>query len=76
MKFFFFFLIESGNYFKSLNIINYEASIINDCVVGKKSPTTICLPVHQPKVEFIYQFWNYDEAPTSKQSGHNRKSSR
>ena len=48
-------LIEKGNYFKSLNIINYQTSTIDEYVVGKKSPTIISLPVHQTKVEFIYK---------------------
>ena len=46
-------LVEKGNYFNSINIINYQASTIDEYVVGKKSLTIISLPVHQPKVEFF-----------------------
>lgn len=69
-------LVEKGNYFKLLNIINYQASIIDEYVVGKKSTTTISLPGNQPKVELVHRFRNYDESPTSQHNYHNRRSSK
>ena len=69
-------IVNFGDYFHSVNIIDHDASIVNDYVVGKNCPTSICLPPHQPNVEFNYQFRNYEEAPTSKQSSNNRRSSR
>ena len=65
-------LVETRNYFTSINIINYQASTIDEYVFGKKSPTIISLPVHQPKVEFVYKFQNYNESNTSKHNYHNR----
>ena len=69
-------LVDTQNYFHSINIINYQASTIDEYVFGKKSPTIISLPVHQPKVEFVYKFRNYNESNTSKHNYHNRRSSR
>ena len=68
-------LVETRNYFNSINIINYQASTIDEYVVGKKSPTNISLPMHQPKIEFVYKIRNYDESPTSQHNYHNRRSS-
>ena len=59
-------LVPQEKHYASLTINNFQASIIDEYIFGKKSPTNISLPEHKPEIEFIYNFRNYEEPMVSK----------
>ena len=69
-------LVPQEIHYASLTIKKFQASIIDEYIFGKKSPTNISLPEHKPEIEFIYNFRNYEETIVSKHNYNSRRSSR
>lgn len=66
-------LVSQGKFYASLLINNFQASIIDGYDFREKSPTNISLPKHQPEIEFIHSFRNYEEFPFLKHNYHNQQ---